>query len=63
MTDDRLEIAKQVAIGNLSEDYITLEEAQELLLLVKERAMELTMIRLAESNPVVFFGVDNGTIN
>ena len=59
MTEDRLTIAKLVLQGRLSEDYITLEEAHELQAIVMDAFIE----KLAQSNALVFSGVDNNTIN
>ena len=59
MTEDRLTVAMLVLEGKLSEDQITLEEAYEL----QDLVMDVIIERLARTNPLVFYGVDNNTIN
>ena len=59
MTEDRLTVAMLVLEGKLSEDHITLEEAYEL----QDLVMDVIIERLARTNPLVFYGVDNNTIN
>lgn len=59
MTPDRLEIAKLVLEGKLSQDHITLEEAQELHSLV----MDAVVAKMSETNSFAFVGADNDTIH
>ena len=59
MTKDRLNIAKLVLEGKLSEEHLTLEECYEL----QEMVMDAVIAKMAETNPFVFSGVDNNTLN
>ena len=63
MQPNRLEIVKQVVLGNLDESYITVEEARELLLMVEEAVMDKELNRLSKSNPMVFEGIDKHIVH
>lgn len=59
MTEDRLQVAKLVLEGKLSEEHITLEECYEL----QEMVMDAVIDKMALTNSFVFSGTDNNTIN
>ena len=63
MNQERIDVMLRVLKGELSEDHVTLEEAEETLALVQNAVMEKTIEDLAKSNPMVFSGVDNDTLN
>lgn len=63
MQPNRLEIVKQVVLGNLDESYITVEEARELLLMVEEAVMDKELNRLSKSNPMTFEGLDKHIVH
>jgi hypothetical protein len=59
MTPDRLEIVRLVIAGKLSEDHITMEEVRE----IHQMVVDAILDRMSETNPMVFYGTDNKTIN
>jgi len=63
MTQDRLDVMKQVLYGNLSDEYVTLEEVLEAKQMVEEAVMDKLLDSLSKTNPSTFFGVDNSTLN
>ena len=59
MTEDRFEVAKQVLAGKLDANELTMEELCE----IQEMVMDAVIGKMALTNPLVFSGVDNNTIN
>jgi hypothetical protein len=60
MTDDRLMVAQAVLEGQISEDYLTHAEVDEMMILVAEAAFEKDMQSAVERGCAVFDGYEDG---
>lgn len=63
MTEDRLMVAEAVFKGQLSEEYLTIEEIDEFAALVAEAAMDKLMEDAVERGCAVFGGFEEDLIH